>query len=158
MPLNPNVLVSESDVAACVGTVLNGTSYVVMGLTLPQSNFQSIINRVASDEANLLGSAVYTSSDPLIGPAVVAFQIADSAYRIVLSLPGYSATYFASGVGDTHFDPSILVTLMESQAKRFLLERDRAFRSLQNILLSDTGTTMIDSNQPGYSQASSPIY
>ena len=158
MVLNPNVLAAESDVAAAVGTTLAAGNYKIYGLTVPQANFESIINRTANDEQNLLGSSVYTSSDPLIGPAVVAFQIADSAYRITLAMPGYAAVYFASGVGDTRFDPSVLVTFMNAQATRFLTERDRAFRALQAILVSDTGNAMIDTSQPGYSQPSAPIY
>ena len=152
------ILAVEADVAAAVGTTLNGSNYLIMGLTVPQANFQSIIQRTANDEQNLLGSSVYNSSDALIGPAVVAFQIADSAYRIILSLPGYSATYFSGGVGDTRFDPNVLITFMNAQSARYMEERDRAFRALQNILSSDTGTGMIDSNQPGYSQPAPPMY
>ena len=152
------ILAVEADVAAAVGTTLNSGNYLVMGLTVPQVNFQSIIQRTANDEQNLLGSSVYNSSDPLIAPAVVAFQIADSAYRIILSLPGYSAVYFAGGVGDTRFDPNVLMTFMKGQSDAYKEERDRAFRALQNILSNDTGTGMIDTNQPGYSQPAPPMY
>ena len=105
MVLNPNVLCQESSVAAAVGTSLVGSTYKVYGLSIPQSNFEDIINQSADDEQNLLGLGVYQSSDSVIGPAVINFQVADSAYNIIMSLPGYAAAYFSSGVGDTRFDP-----------------------------------------------------
>lgn len=156
--MNPNVLCQESSVAAAVGTSLVGSTYKVYGLSIPQSNFEDIINQSADDEQNLLGLGVYQSSDSVIGPAVINFQVADSAYNIIMSLPGYAAAYFSSGVGDTRFDPSAFFVFMNGQADRYKDRRDRAFRSLQNILESGTGPGMIDTNQPGYSQPAAPVY
>ena len=149
----------ESSVASAVGTTLSGTSYKIYGLTVPQSNFEDIMNQTANEEANIYSLAFGNQSDPVIGPALIAFQVADCAYRVVLAMPGYAAVYFSSGVGDTRFDPSVLVTFLNAQADRYLTIRDRAARSLQNILESGTGTQdMISTNQPGYGQPSAPFY
>jgi hypothetical protein len=167
MVLNPNVLVAEADVAAACGTTLttltagpmSGTpGYLLYGLQIPQVNFESRINMVANGEENLLGDDTYHSSSTLIAQAMLNYQVADSAYAIVLSLPGYSATYFNYGQGDERFDPTPLITLLNGQAERYKEERDRAFRALQDVLVNATGVGTIDMDQPGVSQPAAPVY
>jgi hypothetical protein len=167
MVLGPNVLVTEADVAAAVGTVLTtltagpssgSPGYFIYGLQVPQINFQSRINQAANNEENLLGDTTYYSSTAAIANAMYAFQVADSAYTIVLSLPGYSTTYFNYGQGDERFDPTPLITLLNGQAERYKEERDRAFRALQDILVNATGVGTIDMDQPGVSQPAAPVY
>jgi len=160
MPLNSNVLCQESSVAAAVGTTLNAvnSTYKIYGLTVSQANFEDIMNQSASDEQNLIDPATFSSTtQPTLG-ALINFQVADMAYNVIMAMPVYSAVYFASGVGDTRFDPSVLITFMNAQADRYKQRRDRALRTLQNILSSDTGAGMINSDQPGYSSPASPIY
>lgn len=155
MPLDGSVKVAEVDVAALLGTTLVGSNYTIYGLVVSQANFQSAINTTAFLEQNSLGSDVYNSSTTIVANAVLGYQRFDSAYTIALSLPGYMPTWFNYGVGDERYDPNTLALYLKEQADRFLKERDRAFTALQNIL---SGNIMIDSDQPGYSQPSSPIY
>ncbi len=155
MPLDASVKITESAVAALMGTTLIATNYTIYGLTVSQANFQSVINTTAFAEKNQLGTSVYDSSDPIIANAVKAYQTQDACYRLALSFPGYSATYFSYGVGDESFNPSTLIMFLSAQADRFKVERDKSFNELQSIL---SGDVMIDTNQPGYSNPASPIY
>jgi hypothetical protein len=116
------------------------------------------MNQSAADEQNIIDPATWsTTSQPVLG-ALINFQVADMAYNVIMSIPGYSAVYFASGVGDTRFDPTVLLTLVNSQAALYEKRRDRALRTLMDIIVSDTTVDMINTNQPGYGYPAPPVY
>ena len=156
MPLNPNVLVAESDVAARIGAVLSATTYTIFGLVMQQSEFQTIINNQIGEEIALVGTATYNTADSTLQGVMKSYQISDCCYSILTGLAGRAATYFNYSVGDERFDLNL--TFLQEETQMMLKERDRLFNMVQNILSSATGAGTIDSDQPGYSSPSAPVY
>lgn len=154
MTLNSDVLANEADVAARVGALLSGTTYTIYGLIVLQSAIQRIMNTVADSEQNELGS-YYTSTDPKLIAAIAAYQVVDCAYQIILSLPGYAAT-FAVYAADSQTSLNAIVQFINTQAARFKAERDRAFNLVQTF--AGSSFQRIDTQQPGYSSPSPSIY
>jgi hypothetical protein len=151
--LNGNVVASEAEVIARVGGMLSGTMCTIYGLMVPEDSIRYIMNLVANGEKNELGQ-YYTSTNTALLDAIKAYQTVDCAYQILLSLPGYVAS-FGLYTGSQHINLASIVQFITQQAARFLKERDRAFNQVQQSL---GGLALISAQQPGYSTPSPPIY
>lgn len=153
MPLNGNVLISESALAARIGATLFGAVYTIFGLTMTQTELESIINNQVGEEMGVVGNAVYTTSNAEQAGLMQAYQMVDCAYAILSGLAGRASTYFNFRTGDQSFE--LQIGFLQEETARYEKERNRLVNLIQNITPSDTTTDVI---QPGYSSVPSSLY
>lgn len=153
MPLNGNVLIQEATLAARIGAVLSGTTYTIFGLTMAQTEFQSIINGQVGEEQGVVGTAVYTTTNTEQQGLMLAYQYVDCAYAICSGLAGRAATYFNFRTGDQSFE--LQIGFLQEETSRYKTERDRLVNLIANVTPGDTTTDII---QPGYSSVPPSVF
>jgi len=145
------ITVSESTLAARLGASLTGGTYSLLGLTMPQLQFASLLNGAVIEARNVFSDTGGFSDPDLVNYNEAALNLA--AYRTINGLVGRLMTYGISySVAGLNVNKGQLQAYLKEQAATYYEAYTQFVRNLQIMgTISNAPTLVFDTDAPSVS-------
>jgi hypothetical protein len=146
------ITVSEAGLAARLGASLSAGVYSLMGLTMPQTQFASLLNGALIEARNVFSDSGGFSDSDLVKYNEAALNLA--AYRTINGLLGRLMTYGISySVAGLSVNKGQLMTYLKEQAASYYEAYAQFVRNLQTMgSISNFPTLVFDQDAPSVSE------